>query len=191
MGWTSYHATHYTKGGKIDRKTECDNLINYEEDGRSCKVLKSAMNGSTYYAAVEFINKYTGMHEVFAVVFLTRIAMRDYYNFWYKDMKETYGPCECDCPKGILDLLTETDSEWANEWRKRCRERLEEKKNKQNLGKLPVGTIIEIVFNGKTQRVIKRAPNNQFKTPWWYNPATNRYISKKWIKEFKVVENLI
>jgi hypothetical protein len=37
------------------------------------------------------------------------------------------GPCETDCPAAILDLLTETDSEWAKQWRERCRKRLQRK----------------------------------------------------------------
>lgn len=179
MGWTNYHAIHYNESGKIDRKAECDSRINYEEESRSCKVLKSAMRGSTYYAAVEYTNEETGEHEVFAAIFLTRTTMRDYYNFWYKDMDETCGPFECDCPKGILDLLTETDSEWANEWRKKCRERLKGKTPKQMLSKLPIGTTIEIDRNGKIIRLTKMPPRYQFKTPWWYNAESNTYMPKK------------
>jgi hypothetical protein len=36
-------------------------------------------------------------------------------------MDETMGPVESRCPERILDLLTPTDSEYANEWRARCR----------------------------------------------------------------------
>jgi hypothetical protein len=39
-------------------------------------------------------------------------------------MDETMGPCDHDCPAAILDLLTPTDSEWANAWRQKCRARL-------------------------------------------------------------------
>jgi hypothetical protein len=34
------------------------------------------------------------------------------------------GPCDHDCPAAILDLLTPTDSDWANAWRQKCRARL-------------------------------------------------------------------
>lgn len=40
--------------------------------------------------------------------------------------------CECDCPRRILDKLTATDSEWANEWRRKCRERLTNKQPDHN-----------------------------------------------------------
>jgi hypothetical protein len=36
-------------------------------------------------------------------------------------MDETCGPYEKKCPLSILNLLTPTDNEWANEWRKQCR----------------------------------------------------------------------
>ena len=179
MGWTSYRATHYTKGGKIDRKAECDNVIGYDEEFRSCKVLKSTMKGSVYYAAVEFTDKRAGKSEVFAAIFLTRTYMQDHFNFSYKDMYETMGPYAYDCPKGILDLLTETDNEYANEWRKKCREKLAKKKAGQNLSKLPIDTVIEIDWYGEKLRLRKMEPNFQFKTTWWYDIDSGKYMPKK------------
>lgn len=179
MGWTNFHATHYSKNGKIDRKAECDCRINGETEKRKWTVLKSAMRGSTYYAAVEFTDKETGKSEVFAAIYLTKTTMRDHFNFWYKDMDESGGPCECDCPKGILDLLTETDSEYAIEWRARCREKLERKTPGKRLSKLPIGTTIEIDWNGEPIRLTKMQPCYQFKTPWWYNKERGCYMPKR------------
>lgn len=121
MGWTSYHATNY-KNGKVDRKTEMDALFTWSNDQISMKVLKSSMVSRIYYAAIEEIRE--GKRTVFAAVCITGGADRSdpYFNFSYKDMDETMGPCYYDCPKSILDLLTETDSEAALEWRAKCRE---------------------------------------------------------------------
>ena len=46
MGWTSYHASFY-KNGKIDRKAECDSIMNCDMVGNKGRyeVLKSAMVG--------------------------------------------------------------------------------------------------------------------------------------------------
>src|SRR3546814_2261595 len=65
--------------------------------------------------------------EIFAIVCLVRWNPRakDGYIFGYKDMDETMGPCEADCPARILDLLTPTDKEYAREWRARCCANLE------------------------------------------------------------------
>lgn len=111
MGWT-YKTAKYHMNGRIDRKAECDALIN---DSR-LTVLKSAMVGSTYYAAVKNIST----NEVWAAIFLTSTCRDDIFNFGYKDMDETEGPYKCECPVSILKLLTPTDNENADHWRKQC-----------------------------------------------------------------------
>ena len=180
MGWTSYHATPNYKKGKvfIDRKAECDNHF----DKNRCKVLKSAMVGSTYYAAVAVENR------VIAAVTLTRVDNEDYYNFSYKPMDESMGPGEDNCPKGILDLLTPTDSEYANDWRKRCYENLKKKRGPNALGNLPIGSIIKYKrYNGEEMTLVKCAPAYQFKRPWWKIAGEHKYISVKYIPSNYVV----
>ncbi len=131
MGWTSTHAEFYKKG-KVDRKAEMDNRWSQEESGDypQLKVLKSSMVGTVYYAAVE-ISRSGKVEEVFGVTGLTSVDNNDYYNFSYKDIDETMGGYSYDCPIGILNLLTDTENEYALEWRKKCRERHEEKKLKK------------------------------------------------------------
>lgn len=165
MGWTSYHATHY-KNGKIDRKAECDAYFLEGLNRGYFDVLKSAMVGSTYYAAIKPLKQYCmdkdGNHfyvdipaeeqQVSAVIFLTSTDMKDYFNFSYKDMCESMGPYECDCPKSILDLLSPTDNENANEWRKACYERhANKKKCKTNsISRLPIGSVIKVTMPCRT-----------------------------------------
>lgn len=155
MGWTGIPMGRGVKSKDIDRRAECDAVYNY--DG-VYKVLKSAIVGTTYYAAVECMAEYNpetkkrepvpeGQRRVWAAVCLTRVRQRDgYTEFLYKDMTETMGPFECDCPLYILDLLTPTDNEYAQEWRNNCRARRAAKKEKQkdpqSLNNLPVGSAI-------------------------------------------------
>lgn len=113
MGWTFHYDT------PVSIKAEIDRMINWANAGDSNRVLKSAMVGSTYYAAVEIIRG--GKRQVSAAIFLTT---RNRGEWGYKDMDETMGPVASKCPKSILDLLTPTDSEWANQWRERCRKNL-------------------------------------------------------------------
>lgn len=134
MGWTEYAATEFKKG-RVDRKAECDKLFNWKSETATSKVLKSTMVGSTYYAAIEYTKN--GKTEVYAMVCLT--SVRERYLFAYKDMSEDMGPYKYDCPKSIIDLLTPTDSEWANEWRQKCLA----KKKELSLAKLPLGAKIE------------------------------------------------
>jgi hypothetical protein len=61
--------------------------------------------------------------DTFALVCLVRdnTKDRDGRNFGVKDMSETMGPCEAECPAKILDLLAPTTSEYALAWRARSR----------------------------------------------------------------------
>ena len=63
MGWTSYYPTHFTKRGTIDRKAECDAYFMEGLNRGNFLVLKSAMKGSTYYAAVKSMVRYAGKDE--------------------------------------------------------------------------------------------------------------------------------
>lgn len=177
MGWTSYHAEFY-KNGTVDRKKEIDKLWTQKESEKypELNVLKSRMIGSTYYAAIE--EKENGItKQIFAVVVLTSVNMKDYFNFSYKDMGESAGPYCYDCPKGILDLLTDTDNEYAIHWRNKCRENIHKKKEKLTKGTLPIGSIIRFKkYNGEVVVLEKMPSMYQFRRSWWYCADSNTYF---------------
>lgn len=187
MGWTFYNSDYYTKSGAVDRKKECDLMVNVENDKRKQTVLKSVMVGSTYYAAVEDIHKETNERMVFAIVILTSSDKANGYNFGYKDLDEFMGPCASKCPNSILDLLSPTDHEGALAWRERCRKF----NSTKPLSALPIGTMIQYKRgDGETRRLIKCSPNHQFKRPWWYCPDDNTYSSAKYIPmDYEVIES--
>ena len=160
MGWTSYNAEFYKRNGSIDRKKECDK---YWESGtiQTHKVLKSRMVGSTYYGAIQQIVKCIGEDEkghpiyepleenerfTFCAVFLTSVNSKDYFNFSYKPMDESCGPCCYDCPKSILDLLSETDYKVTIEWRQKCYDTIAAKKDPNALKNLKEGSVIEVTM---------------------------------------------
>ena len=187
MGWTSYHVD-----GRINRKEECDRMWTQEEKNGypKLRVLKSAVKGSIYYAAVEK-SRAGNVECVFGVVTITSTNNKDYYNFSYKEMDETSGPYYCDCPKSILDLLTPTESEYANEWRKKCLEKLERNKSGLTLSKLPIGTTIKFKrHDGEEIVLVKMSPNYQFSRAWYYRPANNTYCPSRRIPDnFEIVSN--
>lgn len=174
MGWTEYHANYY-KNGKVDRKAECDNLWS-----KDCKVLKSTMKGSVYYGALQIPDGSV----IGTVVITSGINRRNpYFNFGYKAMEETCGPCYYDCPKSILDLLTPTDSQWANEWREKCRRQLETKKTSW-LKDVPIGgKVVWTRWDGTEMVLTKHAPACQFKTWFWLNESKWNYVKKKFVTE--------
>lgn len=75
----------------------------------------------------------TNEGDVFALVILTRWVRGEYHNYGWKDLDESMGPGEYDCPKRIFDLLTPlppekadpaVDGNWAAQWRAHVQERL-------------------------------------------------------------------
>lgn len=197
MGWTSYNADITTRG-KVDRnkiKAICDEQLTWTNDSGSRKPIKSAMVGNTYYAAVEHIQP-DGSRRVWAAITLVKTNIKDYWNFAYKDMDETVGPCECKCPVGILNLLTETGHEWAKEWRESCwkyHAKQKEKRSKPSLGKLPVGTVIEFTLEDSysvtgTFRA-KKILYYKYKRPVWAGSGW-RFPTKVIPDNWKVVESV-
>lgn len=120
MGWTSYHYDGLLKTNSQKKMAIREQFGN---DPKWGTILKDSLVGNTYYAAV----KYTKTGEVFALVVLISVDNKDYYNMSYKDMVESSGPYQIDCPVSILNLLSPTDNEYALNWRKSCRENAKRK----------------------------------------------------------------
>ena len=109
MGWTSYSMHKPIK-----------EWFKETWNGDKYEVVDSALvKRNTLYGAVKV--KETG--EIFCAVFLIRWS-QSYYNFSYKNLTEHSGPCQCECPQKIMNLLSPLDDSndpngWAREWRKR------------------------------------------------------------------------
>lgn len=123
MGWLYMQSL----SGYSGPRQYLDAQFTFTRPELTSKVLRSALVGMrVYYAAVEHVRHEKGERIVFAAVCLVRYNPRDRegYIFGYKDMDETVGPNEADCPEPILDLLTPTAYPYASAWRARCRENL-------------------------------------------------------------------
>jgi hypothetical protein len=121
MGWLYMQSL----GGHYGPRQYLDAQFTFTRPDLTSKVLRSALVGMrVYYAAIEHVRHEKNERIVFAAVCLVRYNPRDRegYIFGYKDMDETVGPNESDCPQAILDLLTPTKYPYAQTWRTRCRE---------------------------------------------------------------------
>jgi hypothetical protein len=119
MGWT--YSQHLD--GHAGPKQYLDALLTFERPCGRTKVLRSALvRMRVYYAAVEDVSD-DGGRDVWAAVCLVDYnrRVRDGFIMGCKEMTEDMGPCEAECPQEIIDLLTPTESAYANEWRERCR----------------------------------------------------------------------
>ena len=152
MGWTITDRPK-PKGVSVEQFLINEGVLRWsDETPATFRVLASALvRLRTFYAAVEQIDKATGERQVWAAVILVD-PRKD--SFGWKDMDETCGPCEAECPAKILDLLTPTDSDYANEWRARCRENLERSKRASAQARaIKVGDTIE--YGGHTYTVLR------------------------------------
>ncbi|MDD7731251.1 MAG: hypothetical protein PT942_03135 [Eubacteriales bacterium] len=187
MGWTSYNAEFY-KNGKVDRKAEMDNRWTQEESEKypKLRVLKSSMVGNIYYAAIE-ISRGGKVEQVFATTAITSTNMKDYYNFSYKDLDETMGGCNYDCPVGILNLLTPTDNEYALQWRTECLKQQKKKKEKENLRKSLIQGKKYLIklWNGKTFEAEWSTYMNRKR---FVNYNERRYCDFKYVEDIKELE---
>lgn len=131
MGWLYMQSLR----GHDGPRAYLDAQFTYETESVRSTVLRSALvRMRTYYAAVEHIRA-GKEREVFAIVCLVRYNPRDRdgYIFGYKDMDESMGPCEAECPTAILDLLTDTDKDYTRAWRARCRQAAETRARRPRL----------------------------------------------------------
>lgn len=141
MGWTSFDKCYCitNKRGQVDKKA----TMTHELESWGTEVVKAAMGGSTYYAVIR--NK---RGDAFLAVILT--GVRD-GEFFYKEMTDTMGPYEYNCPKSILDLADElcpcTEEYdyggYAKAWRAKCRVNLAKKNLPTVFSKVKPGEWIE------------------------------------------------
>jgi hypothetical protein len=137
MGWTFLRTASRSRIDIVRKEVE------YETESITQRVIDHSEAGSTVYMLVErkpkpgvawephhtYVNDPDGTIRWIAV-FLTKLSSGSDYNFGYKDLDETMGPIECDCPKRIIaaasPLRDETQG-YAGEWRRRCLENVEKK----------------------------------------------------------------
>lgn len=148
-----------------NRKKECDELIEACPD--DYKLIKSALIGICYYAAVRMLKKTE--QPVVGIVIKTTVRMKEDLNFLYKWVSEDMGPADTYCPDNILDELSEADSDWAKNWRAECRKCNE---RKQKLSAMPVGSEIKVTCNG-FEYIMTKTVLPSHSTPQWINFEEN------------------
>jgi hypothetical protein len=127
-----------------------ENPVAYLAEKYNCgtlQVLAAARVGSTVYMAIRSTEKASAASHVFAAVIL--ISNTRKHGFGYKDMDESMGPCQCDCPARIMRLLTPIadlpNPGYAADWRARVAERKNEKhRQRARRQSLRIGSIVTL-----------------------------------------------
>jgi hypothetical protein len=136
---------------------------NYDCNTHTLKTLDGARVGNTVYLAVKSTIKEfrfhsyphlplaglknTGQSFVFAAVIL--ISNTKKHGFGYKDMDESMGPCECNCPQRIMRLLSPIADiphpGYTADWRARvAAQHNEQRQRRQRRKSLSVGSIVTL-----------------------------------------------
>ena len=202
MGWLSMPLA--SMGGHTSPKQYLDAQFTYERAAISenpshgYRVLESACPGSrAYYAAIQrFDDGAPG--EVTAVVCLVRWNPRakDGFVFAYKDMSESMGPHEADCPLRVLERLTSTNDPVSLDWRRRCFVTIRRRSRK-----LPDGALIRfsepIAFSDSTRHELMRVRRQGTRIILTSSDGNGRYrvgnlLDRKFeiVRERKVVKTI-
>jgi hypothetical protein len=104
MGWD-----YLTQGlpGNVSANDYLRRCFSWEkpETGARSEVLDCAMVGSVWYAALRCTHDVDGTMRTYTTA-LVALTSRRGGQFGYKDMSESMGPYECDCPDRIMALLS-------------------------------------------------------------------------------------
>jgi hypothetical protein len=141
MGWLYQYDPVENPVAYLTEKYNCDN------ERRTLQVLAAARVGSTVYMAIKSTDKASAASYVFAAVIL--ISNTQKHGFGYKDMDESMGPCQCDCPDRIMRLLTPISDlpnpGYAADWRARVEARKNTtRQQKQKRQSLRVGSTVTL-----------------------------------------------
>ena len=192
MGWLFMPVS--AMGTTPTPKSYLDAQLTYQRvqaDGSICgfRVLRSAcVNNRVYYAAAqpyERRGETENLKSAVAIVCLVRWNPRakNGEQFGYKDMDETMGPNEADCPESILALLGPTSSESAIDWRRRCLKNLKLRQRKIIHGdiiKLPAPMTFTDGYVGDEFTVQIKGRKLIFVAPSGGRYTISRFRTRKW-----------
>lgn len=138
MGWTGTHRNH---GQSLLE------FFKEEFEGPRHEILDLAtVNRNTCYILMRHkAYNHFGFHYpeyLFCAVVLLKFAPKAYYNIYYKDLDESVGPCESECPERILKAIAPypPSNKWAWDWRQRCWNNI---KRRQSRPKFQIGDVLE------------------------------------------------
>lgn len=148
MGWLYTHKDKRTSVAEFFK-----DRWNTDNETDKCEVIDCAVvKFKTAYMAIRHTRKATGQTVVYAVVALLGYDSKSSWNnFGYKDIGETSGPCEAQCPERILNLLSPVpvieeffgrkEPSYAQDWRDECLKNIEASRSARNF--FTVGCVYE------------------------------------------------
>lgn len=135
MGWT------FMNDPQIGKKELVAHLSSPTYWGSGFRILKQSLVGNNLWVAVERTYD-DGTTKRFIALDLLKSGGRD-CGWGYKDLQESMGPCEVNCPLVFFDLVPEPDGEYGRAWREEVRAYHAKKKKAATLkGTLTAGEVL-------------------------------------------------
>lgn len=151
MGW--WYKKDYTKKMLVDEFIKADNVIDHSLVGNNLWMLVKSGDAR--------------------VVCLSLLRSERWYGYGSKDIDETMGPNEVNCPLRLINNATEPINDWSKEWREKVRE-YHRKKRTQN--KWKAGDRVQW-WNGQVFTLShKRSMKSWYTTD--YHRVTTRSLNK-------------
>lgn len=181
MGWTVLYRSNSPKNYAEEKKIIRDLF----QPADKLEVVQMSKKGSVWYVAVR--NLVMEDKPVSAVVIKTSTKNGE---FGYKDMDETMHPYYYDAPISLINKLTPTDNENANEWRNKVRQRHAEEKKLKASNVLVNGMKVNVAgmfgkYNGKdiTELTVHDIENRKF---YWNEGGVIFTLQHKQVKQIKI-----
>jgi hypothetical protein len=148
MGWT-YTFSIKTKKAMVE---DCIKPQTGNGGNTKWECIAHSVRGNTLYTVFE-ITKEDGQKHRFIGISLLAYDRRD--ECWgVKDMEESMGVYEFDCPLYFFDLVPTPPNEYAKNWREKVIAKTKERKNKAATKKsIKVGDIVVLVKGCKPEQV--------------------------------------
>lgn len=92
------------------------------EDNEHCKTLKHCCVGNNLWMVKEYSGNDSEIIERFILLCLMQFHGGSYCYWGYKDIDETAGPYQVNCPLSYIEMCTEPHNDYSREWRERVRQ---------------------------------------------------------------------
>lgn len=116
------------------------------------KTLDFSARGNHLWTVKEY-TKESGETARYILLFLLQGGGRG-FGWGYKDITESMGPCETDCPLRFFDMVPEPPNDYGREWRERVRAaHVATAAKRQRIAGLAVGQTVDLAPGCKPPRV--------------------------------------
>ena len=153
MGWL--FSEGQTKQELVENRTKSWERDTEDKEGNkihiTSKCIAQSLKGNSLWTVWEVTKTPIGeaedvVGESHRYIALDLLSSQRGYGWGYKDLDETCGPCEVNCPLKFLEMVPVPDSEYAAPWREKVKAyHAEQAEKKKKRGKIVAGSRLVLI----------------------------------------------